>query len=127
MRHAFANAKHQPDGNADSHCHIHSDSNCNGDCHIHAYGNRDGDAYANSDGNGNCHTNDDGDATAAAYTNAAASPDTAATGLIGQFDLGTREATREFPVVRQKARSPTLPRRVVLKGLTFGSRRVACN
>ena len=51
---------------SDSHGYVHSDSH----------------GYVDSDSNGNCYSNGDCDRTTAGYTNATASPDTAAATLV---------------------------------------------
>jgi hypothetical protein len=72
---AVANGDSYCDGN----CHIHSDGDCDGDGHVHANGDGDSDVYANCDCD--CDSNGDCDRIAAAYTDATASPDTAASPL----------------------------------------------
>ena len=86
MRHAY--------GHSDRDCHIHSHANCDGNCDIHPNGDCDGNCHVHSncdcDGNahadGDCYSNCYGygdrnsncDRTTAAFTDAKASPNTAA-------------------------------------------------
>jgi len=51
-------------------------------CHSDSHGYVDSDSDSNGHSNGNCYSNGDCDRTTAGYTNATASPDTAAATLV---------------------------------------------